>query len=363
MIYEKANIGDLQLKNRLVRSATWEGLATDDGHMTGELYYIYEELAKGGVGLIITGYAYVTPEEKPNPGMMGIYSDDFIEEYKKLTDIVHENDSKIVMQLAYGGSMSGLKPPSPKIFGPSAIQNEATKITPTQMCEQDIEYLQDCFVKSAIRAEQANFDGVQIHCAHGYLYSQFLSPEYNVRTDKYGGSIENRARITLETVRKVKAAVSIPVMIKINSQDFTPNGLTEQDSVKVCRMLEDAGIDAIEVSGGNSSALSVKKGNLETGRRVKNPEGVSYFKDFAVKVKSEVDVPIILVGGNLNFEVIDRLNSNHNVDFFSISRPLIAEPALPNEWKENPQKKPKCITCGKCFSIKGKYCVLNDAVK
>ncbi len=357
-LFESINIGSLYLKNRFVRSSTWEDLASESGHMTQELFNVYEELAQGGVALIMTGYAHVTAEEQPNPGMMGIYDDSFIRDFAPLTDMVHQNDCAILLQMAYGGSMSNLNPPSPKIWGPSAIKNESTGITPTAMTKEDIEYIKDSFVKGAIRAQNAGFDAVQVHSAHGYMFSHFLSPEYNVRTDEYGGSIENRARLLIETISKIKSSVSIPVLVKLNSEDFTSNGLSAEESLTVCEMLETAGIDAIEVSGGNMSANIVNDNNLGASRRLKKSEG-SYFKDYAIKLKNRVNVPVILTGGNRDINLLEELTQKYGVDMFGFSRPLIAEPDLPNLWKEDVAKACKCISCNGCFNTKGKRCVLN----
>ncbi len=350
----------LNLKNRFFRSATWEAMATKDGDLTKELFKLHEDLAKGGVGAILTGYARVLKEEQPNPGMIGIYDDSFIAEYKKLTDMCKLYNTKIYLQVAYGGSMSYMKPPSEKIFAPSAIKNESTGIIPIEMRKEDIEMLSDAFVASAIRAEKSGFDGIQIHAAHGYLLSQFLSNDYNIRTDEYGGSIENRVRIISDIIKSIKSVVSenFTVLIKINSEDFTKDGLNQEDSIKAIKILEKSGLDVVEISGGNLSALEVQKNNLGCRREKLKKDDESYFKDFAIKLAKEIKIPLILTGGNRSIEMMENLHTEHGIDFFGISRPLICQPDLINQWQQNHDIKPKCISCNKCFIKEGKHCVL-----
>jgi 2,4-dienoyl-CoA reductase-like NADH-dependent reductase (Old Yellow Enzyme family) len=362
-LFEKTNIKNMNLKNRFFKAASWEALATETGHMTDELFKIYKDLAKGGVGTIITGYAFVTKDEQPNPRMMGIYDDSFIDEYKKLTQMVHNHDTNIVMQIVYGGSMSTLTPPSQHILGPSSIENERTKITPTEMTKDDINMLIEAFSNAAYRVKQAGFDGVELHAAHGYLFSQFLCPHYNTRTDEYGENIENRARIILDTVKAIRNLVGkdFPIMIKLNSEDFMEDGLTSEESIAVSKVLKNAGIDAIEVSGGHESSLSVLNGNLGPARTKisvdKNRE--SYFLDHAARLAKEVNIPIILTGGNRHFDVIENLLNTTDIAYFALARPLISEPNLINEWKEGNYKKPKCVSCNGCYNTYGKRCVLN----
>ena len=149
-LFAETRIGTMTLKNRFMRSATWENMATEDGHMTDKLYAIYEELAQGEVGLIVTGYANIVEEEKPNAGMMGMYNDSFIEEYKKLTKLVHDNDSKIVMQLAYGGTKTTYDLGERVIFAPSEVSEKGTQTLGKVMTKEDIDYIVDAFAKASL---------------------------------------------------------------------------------------------------------------------------------------------------------------------------------------------------------------------
>lgn len=363
-LFDKTSISSMKMKNRFFRGALWEELADEKGHMTEELSKIYEELAQGGVSTIITGYAFVTKDEQPNPGMMGIYDDSFIPEYKEFTDKIHKLGANIVMQIVYGGFMTDFNVGERVIWGPSTTQNEVTGTWSQEMTKEEIKYLVDCFAKAAKRVKESGFDGVEIHAAHGYLLSQFLSPYFNKRQDEYGGSIENRGRIIFEVYEAIREAVGkdFPVLIKLNSTDgLEEGGLTNEDSLYVAKKLSELGIDAIEVSGGNQCIKFVDDNNLGATRTKVNssPDKQSYFKDFAVRLANEVDTPIILIGGNRNMDTMEDLLNNGNVQYFTFSRPLTAEPDLINKLEEDRQHKFKCVSCNACAGLPGKRCILN----
>lgn len=362
-LFEKTTLKNINMKNRFIRSALWENLADDKGHMTSELFKVYEELAKGGASTIITGYAFVTKDEQPNPRMMGIYDDSFIQEYKELTDMVHKNDANIIMQLAYGGSQTGLTPPSKVILGPSAIENKVSKVTPKEATKDDIKFLVKSFADAALRVKKSGFDGVQIHVAHGYLLSQFLNPYYNQRTDEYGGSIENRGRIVFEVYEAVREAVGndYPILVKINSEDCMEGGLTSEDSLYVSQKLAKLGVDAIEVSGGTVSDPSAIKDNLFFSRTkiALGKDRESYFKEYATKLADKVNIPVILVGGNRHLDVMEDILNNTKIEYFSFGRPLTCEPDLINRWISGDTSKPKCVSCNQCFKTYGSRCILN----
>jgi len=359
-IFEPTIVNHLHLKNRLVRSATWENLADDKGYLTQELMETYEKLALGGVGLIITGYAFVNRDEQPNPHMMGIYSDNFIAGYRKLTDMVHEHGSRIVMQIAYGGSQTGYPPEGRLIWGPSAVADLATGVVPTPMLREDIRTLVEAFGDAAARVKRSGFDGVQIHGAHSYLLSQFLNPYYNRRTDEYGGPIENRARIFLEVYDAIRERVGndFPVLIKINSEDFMEDGATIEDSLVLAKMLDERGIDAIEVSGG--TAGSGKK--IPPRMKIDTPEKEAYHADYAARIAAEVEAPVMLVGGLRSPAVIEGLLDNTKIELFSLSRPLLCEPDLPHRWQDGDLARSRCVSCNGCLKIKdgGNYCIFTE---
>lgn len=354
-LFDKTKINGIELKNRFIRSATWEAMADEKGHLTPRLLKVYEELADGGVGLIITGYTFVTEHEQPNPRMMGIYDDSFIEEYKQLTGSVHSRGGEIVLQIVYGGTQTGYRVENREIWGPSAVPEIKTGVMAKEMTKEDIRVLVKAFGDAAGRAKSAGFDGVQFHCAHGYLLNQFLSPYHNRRTDEYGGSTENRARIVLEVYDEIRERVGgdFAVLIKINCEDFVEGGLTFGDTRYVCRELSKRGIDAIEISGGILAA-----GDLMSRRPgIDKPSKEAYFKTYASEVARETNTPIILVGGLRSLDVMEAILSEGSIDYFSISRPFLREPNLIKRWLGGDRAKVKCISCNKCFSPDGNTCI------
>ncbi|MGL5978436.1 MAG: NADH:flavin oxidoreductase [Erysipelotrichaceae bacterium] len=363
-VWDATHIGTMKLKNRFFRGALWEALADEKGHLTPELSNIYEELALGGVGTIITGYAFVREEEQPNPGMMGIYDDSFIEEYKAFTDKIHKLGSNIIMQIVYGGFMTTYNVGERVIWGPSTIQNEVTKTWAQEMCLEDIECLVVSFAQAARRVKASGFDGVEIHAGHGYLLSQFLSPYYNKREDAYGGSIENRARIIYEIYEAMRLAVGpdFPILIKLNSADYIiEGGLTQSDSLIVAKELARRGIDAIEVSGGNESIQEVIDHNQGAARTkvALGAERESYFKSYASTLAKAIDKPVILIGGNRNVSRMSDLLNTTDIAYFTMSRPLTAQPNLVTLWKADESRKTKCVSCNQCYHTPGKRCILN----
>ncbi|WP_461204913.1 NADH:flavin oxidoreductase [Clostridium sp. DL1XJH146] len=343
-LFDKTKINNMELKNRFVRSATWMKMADDKGHLTEKLFNIYEDLAKGGVGLIITGYAYIMEEEKPNEGMLGIYEDSFIEEYRKLTEMVHSYDSKIMLQIVYGGSSTRYKTEERVIWGMSSVENKNTGVIPKEISKEEINELVKSFGNAAERAKLAGFDAVEIHGAHGYLLSQTLSPYYNRRKDEYGGSIENRGRMILEVYDEVRNRVGkeYPVTIKLNCSDFDEDGATFDDCKYISGKLQEKEIDAIEVSGGVWKDKSKEE---------------AIFKDYAAELAQNLNIPIILVALNRSLENMDSILNSTKIQYFSMCRPFIREPNLINRWQSGDKSKAKCISCGKCYSENGVRCI------
>jgi 2,4-dienoyl-CoA reductase-like NADH-dependent reductase (Old Yellow Enzyme family) len=358
-LFDVTEINGMRLSNRFVRAPTWEGMADEDGHITGPLLSLYEELALGGVGLIITGYAAVYTGEYASPRMMGIYEDSFISEYRILTETIHQYESKIALQIAYGGSQTYNHPENRLIWGPSAIAHPHTGVEPAPIETGEIRHLIRCYGDAAERACRAGFDAVEIHAAAGYFMSQFLSPSFNHRNDQYGGSLENRARILFETVQEVRDRVGrrYPILVKINCADFIPDGLSFPECRWICRMLAADGADAIEVSGGLVYDTSLNPARYH----IHAPEDEAYFASYAAKLAEEVDIPVILDGGLRSLEVMERLLATTTIAYFALSRPLIAEPGLIARWKAGDRMKARCISCGRCICEEGYIeCVLKE---
>ncbi|MZP29578.1 NADH:flavin oxidoreductase [Heliobacterium undosum] len=354
-LFNPTTLAGMPLKNRLIRSAMYDGLADERGHITDALVQTYENLAKGGVGAIITGLAYVSDREHPMPGQMGIYDDSFIDEYQQLTETVHRHDAKIILQIAYMGSQTS-PAPGKVMWGPSAVEDLFYKTTPQEMSVEDIRLAQTAFADAALRAKEAGFDGVQLHGAHGYLLSKFLTPYYNRRTDGYGGGIESRARMVLETYQAIREKVgpAFPILIKINCDDFMDKGMTFSESRYVCNRLAELGIDAIEISGGSGSSRP-----SEGAVRTVTAEQESYFRTYASQVAQEIDVPVILVGGNRNVAALTDLLNQTAIEYIALCRPLIRENDLVNRWQNGDASSAKCISCNKCFGRGGIVCVFH----
>jgi 2,4-dienoyl-CoA reductase-like NADH-dependent reductase (Old Yellow Enzyme family) len=271
---------------------------------------------------------------------------------------VHENGGKIVMQLAHAGFFANAKLTGQTPLAPSNVEGFA-KTPRKEMTVEDIREIVKSYGFAAKRAQNAGFDGVQIHAAHGYLLSQFLSPAFNRRNDAYGGNIRHRARAVVEVLQQIRQSVGqkYPVLIKMNCRDFIENGLVLEDSLEVGRMLVSEGIDAIELSGG-----VLVGGKLSPSRMgIKSEEKEAYFQDDARAFKEKLHVPLILVGGNRSFQVAERLIDEGIADYISICRPLIREPDLINRWRAGDLSKAACVSDNMCFRPaqkgEGIYCL------
>ncbi|WP_136796390.1 NADH:flavin oxidoreductase [Desulfosediminicola ganghwensis] len=360
-LFDKTTIGTMTLKNRLWRSATWENMADEKGHLTDRLRTVYRGLAQGGIGTIITGYAFVLEDEQPNPGMMGIYDDSFISEYKELTTEVQAEGANIVMQIVYGGSSTGFNIGERDIMGPSAVANPSRGVVPREMTRDDIVRVVEAFAQAARRCKAAGFDGVQIHGAHGYLLSQFLSPYFNRRKDEYGGEIHNRARIIYETLEAVRATVGLdyPVFIKMHCTDhWDSNGLSVEDSLQVALELQRRGITGIEFSGGNPDADNYP-GKAPIRNKIIAEEKQSYFAIETAQIAEKLVVPVISVGGHRSPTKMKELLNTTSINYFAMSRTLLSEPDLPNRWQRGDFSRPRCVSCGKCWDAAGNICILD----
>ena len=225
LLFTPKKIGNVELPNRFVHSATYESMAQKNGTVTDELIQRYRKIAEGGVGLIIPGYLYVHPKGKCAKYQTGIYNDDMIEGLKEIADTVHLGGSKIVFQLAHSGRQTFKENIGQTPLAPSKGPMDPIYMAkPREMTEEEIEEAVKAFGLAAKRAHAAGADGVQIHSAHGYLVSQFLSPFYNRRNDKWGGSDENRFRFIKELVSEIRKNIpeEMPLLVKLNTQDFTP---------------------------------------------------------------------------------------------------------------------------------------------
>ncbi len=339
-------IGAIEIKNRFIRSATAERLFDREGFPESGLGEFYCRLARGGIGAIITGHAFIEPQGRASPKQLAIFKDDFISPLKKITKEVHSCGARIFIQLSHAGRQTKSKYTGETPIAPSAVREMTLDALPRQMEEDEIYRVIDGFKKAALRAMEAGFDGSQLHAAHGYLLNQFISPYTNRRTDKWGGSTENRIRILLEILKSIKkdSGDSFAVFVKLNMDDFIDGGLKLEESVLIAGQLQEFGIDAIEASGGiwESSQFIIRKDIL-----LKSQE--AYFLDYARHLKGLIDIPVISVGGIRSKEVMEEILDT-GADFVSMSRPFIREPDLANRIIKGEAVKSECISCNGCLN-------------
>jgi 2,4-dienoyl-CoA reductase-like NADH-dependent reductase (Old Yellow Enzyme family) len=357
-LFESAAIGSMALRNRFVRSATWEAMAAKDGAVTPRLVDLIADLAKGGVGLIISGHAYVRPEGQAGIAQLGCHKDKLIPGLRQMAAAAHDHGAKILLQLAHAGYFA---PPALTERPPFAVSAAVRldDVSRRELSMTDIHDLVQAFAEAALRAEAAGFDGVQLHTAHGYLLNQFLSPLFNRRKDEYGGSLRNRARVHREILTAMRQALGndFPILIKINGRDFASGGLELEDSLLAAALMEKAGVDAIELSSGmtkHSTFGSARSGISSQAKEAYNQEEAKVFK-------RRLKTPLILVGGIRSLPVAERLVKEGGCDFIAMSRPFIREPDLVNRWQSGDRRKAACTSDNLCFgparSGEGLYCV------
>jgi 2,4-dienoyl-CoA reductase-like NADH-dependent reductase (Old Yellow Enzyme family) len=363
-LFNETTLNGMVLKNRLVRSATWEGMAAPDGRPTARLAAYYATLAKGGVGLIITGYAYIRLDGKQLPGQMGAHSDELCPDLRLLADAVHREGGKLCLQLVHCGGQASTMSAGRQPLAPSAVKVAQFPELPEELTEADILELIRLFGESARRAWECGFDAVQIHAAHGYLINQFLSPLTNRRTDGWGGDTERRSRFLLEAYRSVRANVGpdFPVLVKLNGSDNLPGGLAPEDALSAARELDAEGVDAIEVSSGTPASGD----ETPVRQHIEIPSREAYNLQLAERVRNAVSCPVMVVGGLRSFDVTEGIIRREEADYAALSRPFIREPDLPRRWQEGDETPARCISCNGCFKpgLKqgGIYCVI-DAIE
>lgn len=385
-LFTPIRIGKLELAGRFVKSATTETRCTDDGFVTDELIDYYEKIAQGGTPLLITGNAYFDLYSKAAPRQLAADDDDKIPGLRRLTDAVHRHGSKIFMQVYHVGRQA-----SPRLVGrkdavaPSRVFEPTLGVRPREMTREEIKAAIQGFAAAAARAQEAGFDGLQIHAAHGYLINQFLTPHTNRRKDEYGGSFENRLRFLLEVYTAVRKRVGkdYPVIMKMNGSDELTfrKGLKPKDMVEIGKRMEAEGIDAVEISAGHyESGLTFERGRwrkffstvttIGVGRslpayqripvRLAAPvldwglRRVAGYKEgfnlrYAKLFKQALSIPVICVGGFIHREAMERAVASGECDMVSAARALIADPFLYRHMQEGVQG-PQCDFCNACYS-------------
>jgi 2,4-dienoyl-CoA reductase-like NADH-dependent reductase (Old Yellow Enzyme family) len=350
ILFKTAKIRDMELRNLFVRSATYDGCADKNGHVTEKQMDLFTTLAEGGVGLIITGITYVHESGQISKFQNSISSDESIPGFKRLTSAVHDRGARIAVQLFHAGREARFSRSSDRVpIAPSVLEEDSHfEAQYRAITGDEIWEVVRAFGDGAKRAREAGFDAVQVHGAHAYLLSQFLSPCTNRRQDEWGGSLENRLRIHREIYWDIRQKVGkdYPVLIKIGVQDGFPGGLEFSEGKLAAKYLAGLGFDALEISQGLRGS-----GDEDTEFRTKinTLDHEAYFRNWCLQIKNEVDVPVMMVGGLRTFELMEEIIQNKEADFISLSRPLIREPGIINEWKKGNRHRAKCISCNRCF--------------
>lgn len=381
-LFETATLGSCQLKNRLIRAATFEGMADSQGHPRPEYRNLYKELAIGGVGGIITGFAYISPEGKAmQPGQVGIDREEMVERFLPITKEVHQYGCKIFMQLAHTGRQTRKKETGQDVWGASTKRSLYFGGSPRALSTDQVYSQVKRFGEAAVYAKAAGFDGVQVHAAHGYLIHQFLLPTINTRNDEFGldaqsGIGTNFFRLVIEEIRK-KCGPDFALLAKVSGcDDYCPRFSTEQFA-SLIRFLDAQKIDGIEVSYGTMDhALNIFRGEIpfkvvmKHNPVFKNTNGVRgllynaliycfmrvklkpftpvYNLEYAKLAKTLTDIPIICVGGFRKGEEMRACLEDDMVDFISLCRPFICEPDLVEKLEQDENYSAKCVNCNVC---------------
>lgn len=379
-VFAPSSIAGIRLPNRIVRSATTMGMADAEGRPTQQLAAAYAEMAEGGVGMIITGGAAVQKS-----GLFGAKNvllldrDDVIPDYEKLVDAAHARNVPVILQVCHAGrqtrrAITGSQPVAPSPIADNIYNDE----DPRELTDLEIQEIVRTFVDTVERAQKAGFDGVQIHGAHGYLLTQFLSRDSNRREDRWGGSLENRFRIMREIfVGARKRVGDFPLLVKLSAYDYQSDGLRVEETVKIAAMLEDVGCDGIEVSCGviNDGFSTIRVTEIPTeavlhyNHKYKDKPGVvkamlplfaplivgrpepifNYNVCAAQEIKGAVSIPVIVVGGIRTLPDIEEIVGSGMADYVAMSRPFIIEPDIVNKFKAQSQGQSECINCGFCI--------------
>jgi 2,4-dienoyl-CoA reductase-like NADH-dependent reductase (Old Yellow Enzyme family) len=376
LLFSPLKIGSLELRNRFVRSATFEGMAKENGEVSDDVLKLYRNLAKGVIGLIITGHFYVNQLGKASFNQVGIHSDEMIPGLKRLVQEVHEHGGKIVFQLSHAGRQTTKKITGQRPIGPSGRGRDPIfLVKPREMTEDDIYETIQSFGRAAERAVEAGADGIQLHGAHGYLINQFLSPFYNTRTDAWGRSEEGRFRFLEQVFTEIKRGIpkETPILIKLNTHDHTPRqGVTPELAAHYAQRLAGIRIDAVEISSGSTfySFMNVCRGRVPVQELV---DTMPFFKKPIARImmnrlvgKYDLEegyhllaaksikpvlghIPLVLVGGMRRVNHMEEILEKGYADFISMSRPFVREPLLVKRIEAGKSDRASCVSCNRCL--------------
>ncbi|MFC1929755.1 FAD-dependent oxidoreductase [Chloroflexota bacterium] len=365
-MFEPIKIGTMELKNRIVMPAMGTSFADESGYITDRMVAYYVARAKGGASLIIVGNALVDRYHRHRPKGLSIHDDTYIIGFQKLAAALKENGAKCAVQLMHHGrdaleqQGSGLQP-----VAPSSIARYGREV-PKELTVQEIAELIEEFANAAKRVKQAGFDAVELHAGHGHLVAQFLSPLVNKRTDNYGGSLENRARFAIEILKHMRVSVGqdFPLFVRFSADSYMKGGVTLNDGKRLARMFEQAGVDAISVSGGDRA--SSEEGYIsqlvhQSSLPMAFPRG--FFLPLAEAIKKVASVPV-LVEGRIGMELGEQILMEGKADLIVMGRALLADPELPVKTYEGRYDDIRhCLACNTCilqlFRVDSLECAIN----
>ncbi|MDA8217281.1 MAG: NADH:flavin oxidoreductase, partial [Dehalococcoidales bacterium] len=324
-LFSSLKIKGLELKNRLVMPPMGTRLGSYDCRVTERLRAYYVERARGGAGLVIVQFTSVSPEGGNGPYTTGISDGAFIPGYRALTADVHAAGAKVAIQLAHAGGVGRSAVIGTRPVGPSAIAPKGGEM-PKELSTAEVEALVEKFAQAARRANDAGFDAVEFHAAHGYLLNQFLSPLWNQRNDDYGGSTKNRCRLLTQIIQRSRDLLGsdYPIMVRLCADEFVPGGIALEEGCRIARILEDAGVDILDVTGGIGETM---------GRSVPStfvPAGGSLLP-LAAAVREGAGVPVVAVGKLHTPEVAEAALAEGKADLIALGRAFIADPYWPEK--------------------------------
>jgi 2,4-dienoyl-CoA reductase-like NADH-dependent reductase (Old Yellow Enzyme family) len=350
-LFQPTTIKGLELRNRTVRSATCDCLADSVGHVTDKQIELFSDLAAGEIGLIISGITYTHVSGQIATHQNSLADDECIPGLVRLTGAVHEHGGKVAIQLFHGGRDRAefLRGKTELAMGPSYIENDPYfPEVYRAITEEEIWEIIVSFGDAAARAKQAGFDAVQLHAAHAFLPSQFLSPYANRRDDDFGGSLENRLRIHHEIFKAMRANVgdSYPLLIKLGVEDGFPGGLDFSEGLEAAQMVAAQGWDALEISQGLRGKWY---DGTEWRTGIRNVDNEGYFRTWAREIKDKVNVTVIMVGGLRSRGFMEEVLQRGEADLVSLCRPLIRQPDLIGNWANGQTDPATCKSCNKCL--------------
>ena len=326
-IFDECQFADLKLNGRIVRTGTWETETDEGGFLTPEIYERYERIAGCGTGLIVSEIFALDRKDRFFSYSSSLDYPGFVKEYRLVTDIVHSHDVPILGQLAFFYYDDG----------------ENQKVEANDITQEGIRKLQAEVIMAAKKFSFAGFDGIQINMGNNFYLARFMNPYFNQRDDKYGGSTENRVRISAEIIKVIKKTMDMHVSCRINPWDVRKGGITADESIAIARELAAAGADSIQLTARTISQIYDKG--------VKHP-----FLVYADDLIDAVDIPVILGGSLRDMAKINDVLNNSKVEFVSMSKPFVAQADFLADWKENGEGTAICQSCNNCYSKKTSTC-------